>query len=116
MKLTILGSGTCVPSGKRNSSGYLVEADECLLRLDAGAGTLHALGRYNLPWEDITHQWISHFHLDHINELSAFLFALRYGRSRPRSKPLTILGPVGLEALMRNLATLYQQKIVLQEF
>jgi ribonuclease BN (tRNA processing enzyme) len=116
MKLTILGSGTCVPSGKRNSSGYLVEADDCLLRMDAGAGTLHAMGRYQLPWEEVTHQWISHFHLDHLNELSAYLFALRYGRSRPRTKPLTILGPVGLEALIRNLATLYQQKIVLQEF
>jgi ribonuclease BN (tRNA processing enzyme) len=116
MKLTILGSGTCVPSGARNSSGYFVEANHCLIRLDAGAGTLHAMGRYHLPWEDITHQWISHFHLDHINELSAFLFSLRYGRSRPRTKPLTLMGPVGLEALVRHLATLYQQKLVEQEF
>ena len=116
MKLTVLGSGTCVPSGNRNSSGYLVEAEDCLIRLDAGAGTLHAMGRYQLPWEEVTHQWISHFHLDHINELSAFLFSLRYGRSKPRTKPLTLLGPVGLEALLRNLATLYQQKLVEQEF
>lgn len=116
MKLTVLGSGTCVPSGTRNSSGYLVEANDCLIRLDAGAGTLHAMGRYQLPWEEVTHQWISHFHLDHINELSAFLFTLRYGRSKPRTKPLTLMGPAGLEALLRNLAGLYQQRFVEQEF
>lgn len=116
MRLTVLGSGTCVPSGRRNSSGYFVDAGDVSLRLDAGAGTLHALGRYGLPWEDLSHQWISHFHMDHVNELSAFLFTMKYGRSRPREAPLTILGPAGLEDLVRGLASLYQQRIVEQAF
>jgi ribonuclease BN (tRNA processing enzyme) len=50
MKLTILGSGTVVPDGKRNSSGYFVEAGKLRVMMDCGAGTVHALARYGLDW------------------------------------------------------------------
>ena len=40
MKVTILGSGTGIPSLQRNAAGYLLEVDglECLI--DCGSGTL----------------------------------------------------------------------------
>ena len=63
MKLTILGSGTVVPSGTRNSAGYFVELPEARIMLDCGAGNLHALARYELPWQRMTHLFISHFHV-----------------------------------------------------
>src|SRR5947209_5594292 len=116
MRLTILGSGTCVPSGIRNSAGFWLEAGGARLRLDCGAGTVHAMARAGLPWETLTHQAISHFHLDHVGELPALLFAFRYGRSQSRSAPLTLVGPVGLRALVEKLEAAFDQKLLEQQF
>jgi len=116
MKLTILGSGTCVPSGERNSSGYWVEAGARRVRLDCGAGTVHAMGRYGLPWETLTHQFVSHFHIDHCGELAALLFAFKYGRSNPRAEPLALVGPQGLEYLLMGLVGQYRMRLLEQDF
>jgi ribonuclease BN (tRNA processing enzyme) len=116
MKLTILGSGTCVPSGERNSSGYWVEAGTRRVRLDCGAGTVHAMGRYGLPWETLTHQVVTHFHIDHCGELAALLFAFKYGRSNPRTEPLALVGPKGLEFLLMGLIGQYRMRLLEQDF
>jgi ribonuclease BN (tRNA processing enzyme) len=116
MRLTILGSGTCVPSGERNSSGYWLEERALRLRLDCGAGTVHAMARYGLEWERLTHQVISHFHIDHVGELPALLFAFKYGRASTRSEPLQLVGPEGLEYLLNAFVGLYRMKLLEQEF
>src|SRR5438552_11633053 len=38
------------------------------LLMDCGAGTIHGLARFGLPWLEITHIVITHFHTDHIGE------------------------------------------------
>lgn len=103
MKLTILGSGTGVPNGERNSAGFFVETVDARVMLDCGAGTVHALARYGLPWERMTHLFVSHFHVDHIGELASLFFAFRYGLRTARSEPLTVLGPHGLDRVMTGL-------------
>jgi ribonuclease BN (tRNA processing enzyme) len=103
MKLTILGSGTVVPDGDRNSAGYFIQAGGARLMLDCGAGTLHALARYRLPWETITHIFVSHFHVDHVGELASLFFAFKYGMSSGRREPLLLVGPRGLDRVMRGL-------------
>jgi ribonuclease BN (tRNA processing enzyme) len=116
MRLTILGSGTCVPSGERNSSGYWVDEGSLRLRLDCGSGTVHAMARYGLAWERLTHQVISHFHIDHVGELPALLFAFKYGRRTPRREPLQLVGPEGLGSLLEAYIGLYKMKLLEQEF
>lgn len=116
MKLTVLGAGTCVLTSTRACSGYWVEAGSVRLRLDAGAGTMHAMTRFGLPWETITHQFISHFHLDHCGELPGLLWCFRFGLRAPRTAPLEILGPVGLRALLEQTSTLYGANLFDQEF
>jgi ribonuclease BN (tRNA processing enzyme) len=103
MRLTILGSGTVVPNGARNSSGYFVEASDARIMMDCGAGTVHALARYGLPWERMTHLFVSHFHVDHCGELASLFLAFRYGMKTKRSEPLTVIGPAGLDRVMRGL-------------
>ncbi|MFY9574366.1 MAG: MBL fold metallo-hydrolase [Blastocatellia bacterium] len=115
MKLTILGSGTVVPSETRNSAGYFVELPDARIMLDCGAGTVHALARYALPWEQMTHLFVSHFHVDHVGELASLFFAFRYGIKTNRTEPLTILGPLGLNRVIDGLkmafgATLLETK------
>ena len=111
MKLTILGSGTGVPSGSRNSAGYFIEMTDARLMMDCGAGTVHALARFGLPWEQVTHLFISHFHVDHVGELASLLFALRYGMQSERSAPLTVIGPRGLDRVIGGLRLAFGPKI-----
>lgn len=103
MKLTILGSGTGVPNGERNSAGYFIETADARVMLDCGAGAVHALARYALPWERMTHLFVSHFHVDHIGELASLFFAFRHGLHTARSEPLTVLGPRGLDDVIAGL-------------
>ena len=111
MKLTILGSGTAVPNGERNSAGYFVETPDARVMMDCGAGTVHALARYSLPWEGMTHLFVSHFHVDHIGELASLFFAFRHGMPSPRTQPLTVLGPQGLDRLMSGLQQTFDSKL-----
>jgi len=103
MKLTILGSGTVVPDGSRNSSGYFVETPSVRMMMDCGAGTVHALARYGLPWQGMTHLFISHFHADHVGELASLMFAFKWGMKTRRTLPLTLLGPAGLDRVLKGL-------------
>jgi ribonuclease BN (tRNA processing enzyme) len=116
MKLTVLGSGTSAPSAKRCSAGLWLEVGPAHLRLDCGAGTLHAAARLGLPWENITHQFISHFHIDHCGELPALLFGMRWGLPAPRTAPLALVGPVGLRALLEALSAAFQEALLEPRF
>lgn len=111
MSLVTVGTGTVSPSGTRCSAAHWVGQDgqdgQLRLLLDCGAGTCHRLAQFGLPWFDVTHIAISHFHTDHIGELPAFLFALKYGAMQPRSAPLTLLGPVGLRTKLEQLASAF---------
>lgn len=111
MKLTILGSGTVVPNGARNSAGYFVELPGARVMMDCGAGTVHALARYGLPWEQMTHLFISHFHVDHVGELASLFFAFRYGMKSRRTEPFTIVGPAGLDRVLDGLKMAFGSKV-----
>jgi ribonuclease BN (tRNA processing enzyme) len=116
MKLTILGSGTVVPDGARNSAGYFVETGDVRLMMDCGAGTVHALARYGCDWERLTHIYISHFHVDHAGELAALFFAFNYGMRSERSAPLTIIGPRGLDRVIAGLRQAFGEKLFAPKF
>jgi ribonuclease BN (tRNA processing enzyme) len=116
VKLTILGSGTSRPDGDRNSAGYFVETGDARIMLDCGAGTVHALARYNLPWEKMTHVFISHFHVDHCGELASLLFALKWGLRSERKEPLRLIGPYGLERVIEGLKLAFGAKLFALKF
>jgi ribonuclease BN (tRNA processing enzyme) len=54
-------------------------------------------------WDRLTHVLVSHYHSDHVGDLFALLFALKYGLRSPRSEPLTLVGPVGFGAFLARL-------------
>jgi ribonuclease BN (tRNA processing enzyme) len=76
----------------------------------------HPQHGYGLDWEKLTHQVISHFHIDHVGELPALLFAFKYGRWGSRSEPLELVGPPGIEFLLHSYVGLYKMKLNEQEF
>jgi ribonuclease BN (tRNA processing enzyme) len=107
MNVTVLGSGTLLPSEQHRSPAHLVEAGDARLLLDCGSGTLHGFDRHRVAWRRITHVAISHYHTDHVGDLAPLLFALKHGVRPPREEPLHLLGPPGFRAFVQRLAAAY---------
>ncbi len=102
---TVVGCGTVVPEADRSCSAYLLEAGPVKALLDCGPGTVRSLARVGGSWSEITHVWISHFHTDHIGDLPALLFALKWGLlPETREQPLAIWGPRGVRARLEAFA------------
>ncbi|OIP60911.1 MAG: MBL fold metallo-hydrolase [Nitrospirae bacterium CG_4_9_14_3_um_filter_53_35] len=115
MKLTILGSGTGLPSAARGGPGYLVQDGDTNLVMDLGMGTLAKLDRIRVPLKEIGPILISHLHPDHTAELVSLLFALK-NLSIRREKTLQILGCRGLIKQIKQLQKIYGNWISPQGF
>ena len=107
MKLTVLGTGTIAFAPNRSCAGYYVEAGDARILMDCGSGTTRRLAELAIPWQQLTHVVLSHFHIDHHQDLPTLIFAGKYGMLPPRSAPLDVIGPVGTQALLDRLAAAY---------
>ena len=87
MKITVLGSGSCVPSLNRSSCSVLIQIDATLLLFDSGAGTMRRLLEAGVTIDKISYLFYSHLHPDHSGELVPFLFATKYLESYRRRLP-----------------------------
>ncbi|MEC7640639.1 MAG: MBL fold metallo-hydrolase [Nitrospinota bacterium] len=96
MKITILGSGTSVPSLDRNSSGVLVQHAGQNNLFDFGYGNLHQLLSLGITYHDIDRIFFTHNHPDHMCDLIIFLFGSRY-HEQPRTKDLPIIAGPGFK-------------------
>jgi ribonuclease BN (tRNA processing enzyme) len=112
MQLTVLGTGTIAFDAKRSCSSYYVEAGNARILMDCGAGTTRRLAELGIDWHSLTHVAISHFHIDHHQDLPSILFAWKYGQLPPRSTPVDIIGPVGTKALLEKLAAAYGEWVL----
>lgn len=115
MKVTILGSGTCVPHLERSAAAALVETGSHKLLIDAGPGTMRRLLEHGLSIFDVTHLLITHFHPDHTAELVPLLFATKYPDAGKRKHPLVVMGAPGLLKFYQKLQIAYRDWIVLSE-
>ncbi len=106
MKITILGSGTCVPSLRRYPSSVLVQIESFTILFDIGPGIIGQLLKVGVQINDIDMICLSHFHLDHCADLAPFIFATKYPRFE-RSKKLTLAGGIGVKTLFSNLNNAY---------
>lgn len=102
--LVTVGTGTVAPSAERTAACHWVSRGDLRIVLDCGPGSLHRLARAGLPWRDVTHVILSHFHPDHYAEVPMLVYALKYTSVPPRRAPLTVLGPAGVDGLLRALA------------
>ena len=116
MKVTILGSGTCVPRLARSSCSVLVEiGTRTKILLDLGPGTMRRLLHYGVTIFDLSHIFLSHFHPDHSAELVPLLFATKYPDQSRRQRPLHLIGGPGLAAFFEALCGVHGNWIVLPD-
>jgi ribonuclease BN (tRNA processing enzyme) len=113
--VTILGSGTCVPSLKRSSCAVILEIDSAKVLFDCGPGTMHRLLSAGIEIFDIDVICYSHFHPDHTGELVPFIFATKYPDSNRRNKTLTITGGKGFLSFINGLKDVYGDWMELPE-
>lgn len=107
ISVTILGSGTCVPSLRRSSCSILTKIRDKFLLFDSGAGTMHKLLENGVAIFDVSFVFFSHFHPDHTGELVPFLFANKYPDGSRRKIPLTLMAGKGFEIFYDNLKNVY---------
>jgi ribonuclease BN (tRNA processing enzyme) len=107
MRLVTLGTGSVALTGARVCAGHYVEAGSTRLLLDCGSGVTHRLAEHALPWREITHVAITHFHTDHISDFATLAFAWKYGSLPGRSAPLVLVGPQGIAALLERLVAVF---------
>ncbi|MDY6780876.1 MAG: MBL fold metallo-hydrolase, partial [Halobacteria archaeon] len=100
MNLTFLGTGSAIPS-ERMQSGILLEDDKVLF--DCGSGVLHNLNRTDVPPDEVGHVFLTHNHLDHVNDLLALVKAdWLLGR-----ESLKVYGPTGTHEVLESLFDAY---------
>lgn len=107
MELITVGTGTVAPSARRTAACHWVARGRLRILLDCGPGSLHRLAVFQLPWQEVTHVVVSHFHPDHFAELPMLVYALKYTAVPARREPLVVLGPPGIVRLVRALAEGY---------
>ncbi len=105
--VTILGSGTCVPSLRRSSCSVLMEIKSKVLIFDLGPGTMRRLVESGRSIFDVSYIFFSHFHPDHTGELVSFLFANKYPDGLKRQTPLVIAGGKGFLDFFNGLKAVY---------
>ncbi|MFC1621397.1 MBL fold metallo-hydrolase [Candidatus Omnitrophota bacterium] len=110
MKIRLLGTGTGVPSERRNPPSVLMEFGGKHAIFDSGPGTLPNLLRFGVDQLNLDFLFYTHFHLDHISDFAAILFAAKIPPSI-RKKPLVVYGPGGLKEYYKKIMDLYKQTL-----
>jgi ribonuclease BN (tRNA processing enzyme) len=107
MELVTVGTGTVAPHARRTCPCHWVARGDLRVLLDCGSGALHRLAEFGLPWQQVSHVILTHFHPDHWSELPMLVYALKYTAQPARQEPFVILGPPGVVRLLRTLAEGY---------
>jgi ribonuclease BN (tRNA processing enzyme) len=102
MKITLLGTGTPIPSLNRSSSGYMIEAGGDAILIDHGPGAFMRLMQAGKKAQDVTHVFLSHLHFDHCGDLPRLIHHQwdAVGGLQPR---FAIYGPLGTQEMLERL-------------
>ena len=101
ISITLLGTGSPMPSATRAGPATLVSAGAEHYLVDCGRGALMRLAAAGLGAPNLTALLITHLHSDHITDLSDVI-TTRWVMTFERT-PLRIVGPVGTAAVVENI-------------
>jgi ribonuclease Z len=105
IKVTLLGTGSPVPSMDRFSACILVEAGTRKLLFDAGRGCPIRLQQAQVPWRDVTAMFVTHLHSDHVLGIPDVFLT---GWTNGRTAPFEVWGPRGTNDMVTHIVQAYQ--------
>lgn len=111
IRVTILGSGTIIPSIERRSTALLIEAGERILLFDCGPAILDAIEETGLSYRAIDTIFLTHFHADHTLGIGHLLAARKNDCEGTDGSALTLYGPCGLVSFMDRWNELYHSLV-----
>lgn len=106
-ELHILGCGSALPAKGRNPSAQLIRTESDTVLMDCGEGTQLRMRQEGLKLQSIDVICISHMHGDHYLGLTGLLSS---SNLLGRVKPLTVIGPSGLQEMLEMHARHAQSK------
>ena len=112
LRVTLLGTGSPIPSPNRFSAATLVEAGDQKLLFDVGRGATIRLYQLGIPLGQVSTVFFTHYHSDHTVGLPDLWLSgwLPEPHAR-RTAPLRVIGPTGARELTDNLARAYAADI-----
>ena len=116
MELTILGSGTGIPSQQRAASGYLIKIENEPLLFDSGSGTLLRLLNVGVDYKKLNHVFYTHIHSDHTADLIPLIQALRTTPNYRRKEKLSLYGPDGFSYFLKILSQAFGEWVIEPNF
>jgi ribonuclease BN (tRNA processing enzyme) len=89
MCLTLLGTGSALPSPTRLQTGAIIERSGDTLLVDYGSGITHRLAQAAIDYREVDTVLLTHMHLDHIADLPT----LAKARLLDGHEAFTVIGP-----------------------
>src|SRR5688572_8597957 len=109
IRVTLLGTGTPLPSMERFGAATLVEAGGNYFLFDCGRGATQRLWQQKIQIGKVDHLFLTHLHSDHVvgipDLLLMGLMPAVYGN---RKKAFEVWGPAGTGEMMQGLRNAYQ--------
>jgi ribonuclease BN (tRNA processing enzyme) len=104
-EIIFIGTGDAFASGGRRNSSILLRDGSRTLLLDCGPTTLGGLKELGIDPREIDGIVVSHFHGDHSGGIPFFLLDAKY--ENPRTRPLVIVGPPGIEQRVKDMCSAF---------
>ncbi len=105
LNVTMLGTGGMMPLRDRWLTSCIINSEGRSILVDCGEGTQIALKNTACKFKPIDIICITHFHADHISGLPGFLLSMG---NEGREEPVTIVGPKGIEQVVRSICIIAQ--------
>lgn len=100
LDICLLGTGGMMPLPRRWLTALMTRLNGSSLLIDCGEGTQIAIREKGWSFHDIDTICFTHYHGDHISGLPGLLLSMG---NADRIKPVTLIGPKGLEKVVSSL-------------
>ncbi len=104
VEVVLLGSGSAVPTAKRNHIGIFMKYGAEAMLFDCGEGIQRQFRKAKINMSKLTRIFITHWHGDHVLGIPGLLQSLHFNGY---SRKLKIYGPVGTKRYLEKMLDLF---------
>ncbi|WP_280535484.1 MBL fold metallo-hydrolase [Halopenitus sp. POP-27] len=108
MQVTLIGTGSPIPTLERAGTSLVVETDTEMFLIDCGPNTVHRLMENEIDYGRIEDLFITHHHLDHNAAFYNFVFTSWAQGGR---ESLTVYGPDNTDTLVESMYDIYAEDL-----